>query len=123
MVEQATKSENYRNQWNIGCTLDDQLWYQCLASDRYMVEHRNRMQKTHDERLLWLMLRRGIYDQAPEDRPWDGAVRSMRYSAIMGDRLWSMIETERKRVRVPSFPQLVGTDRIVLGRSFGASSQ
>ena len=79
-----------------------------------MEDYWNRQLKTHNERLLWSLLTRGIYDHAPEDRPWDASTRSMRYSAIMGDRLWAMWESERDRVRIPSFPQLVETDRIVL---------
>jgi len=51
-----------------------------------------------DERVLWSMIRLGILDKEGINKPWDASMRSMRHSAIIGDRLWSMIEAEHTRV-------------------------
>ena len=39
-----------------------------------------------------------IYNWTPEDCPWDGLTRSMRYAAVMGNCLWEMLHLEQQRV-------------------------
>ena len=40
----------------------------------------------------------GVLDMEPEERPTDALTRAIRYSAVMGDRLWAMVQGERLRV-------------------------
>ena len=51
-----------------------------------------------DDQAMYEFLSWGIWDPRPCDRPWDSSTRSIRYSAILADRLWNMIEDERARV-------------------------
>ena len=55
---------------------------------------------THDEHSIVDKIRMGILDLGPEHRSNNALVRSMRYLAVLADRLWSVIETERSRVCV-----------------------
>jgi len=59
-----------------------------------------------DERVLWSMICLGILDKDGINKPWDASTRSMRHSAMIGDRLWSMVEKEQQRV-FSSFPLLL----------------
>jgi len=80
--------------------MDDTLWSLALASGRHVKEVRKPAANTwtHDEQAMWHLLEGGLFDAKVHDKPWDASTRSMRYTAIMGDRLWSMYETERNRV-------------------------
>jgi len=91
-------------------SLDDQLWHQCLATYRRHQEVERAtvaraspdwvgVQQTDDDRVLLRLLDRGISDQSAFDRPFDASTRLMRFAAVMGDRLWSLLERERLRVR------------------------
>ena len=44
-----------------------------------------------DTRVLFHLLYQGLLDQEVMDRPRDGATRVMRYSAVMGEWLWRLI--------------------------------
>jgi len=67
-------------------------------------------------RVLWSMIHLGILDKEGIDKPWDASTRSMRHSAVIGDRLWSMIEKEQQRV-FSSLPLLLTkeTEELFLG--------
>jgi len=91
-------------------SLDDQLWHQCLATYcRHQEVERATgacassdwagVQQTDDDMVLLRLLDRGISDQSAFDRPFDVSMRLMRFAAVMGDRLWSLLERERLRVR------------------------
>jgi hypothetical protein len=95
---------------------NDPYWYRKTAVQEYIADDRiwfwaMGTARIHDERIrggevltsahdiaVQNILRLGIYDWTPEDRPWDGSTRSMRYAAVMGDRLWEMLRLERQRV-------------------------
>ena len=62
-------------------------------------QHRNKDLPYHDKN-FYRLVRRGILDQSAFDRPWDASTRSMRYSAVLGDRLWEMVNFEREKVRI-----------------------
>ena len=38
---------------------------------------------------------RGVLDFEPAERPNDASTWAIRYSAVMGDRLWAMVQGER----------------------------
>jgi len=48
------------------------------------------------------MIRCGVLDHSEEDKVWDSSTRAMRQSAVIGDRLWSLIEKEQEKVRIHS---------------------
>lgn len=56
-----------------------------------------------DDHDLWRLLKMGLEDPRPEDRPMDASTRSMRYAAIVGDRIQSNVEFERARVSNHSY--------------------
>ena len=58
------------------------------------------------------MLRLGLYDWTPEDCPWDGSTRLMRYIAVVGDCLWELLHLERQRVGASICYDLAITDRV-----------
>ena|ERR1700753_3796069 len=79
---------------------DDQIWFWAMGTARIHDEHIQ-----HGEVLLSAndvavqnMIHLGLYDWTAKDRPWDGSTRSMRYAAIMSDRLWELLRLERQRV-------------------------
>jgi len=78
--------------------MDDNLWCQAMSTGQFLDDHRRGQMMNGDERVLWSMIRLGVLDKEGIDKPWDASTRSMRHSAIIGDRLWSMIEAEHTRV-------------------------
>ena len=93
-----------------GLSLDDKLWHQSLvAYCRHQEVKRATgaraspdwvgVQQTDDNQVLLKLLERGITDQSAFDRPFNVLTRSMRFAAVMGDCLWSLLERERLRVR------------------------
>ena len=77
--------------------LDDTLWLRSIYSWQRL-RNEDRGAANHDERDLWHLLKLGLVDPATNDRPYDGAVRSMRHTSVVGDHLWSLIALERQRV-------------------------
>ena len=49
---------------------------------------------------LYHLINVGVRDMDAIDKPWDASTRSMRYTACLGDRLWTMITREQNRVCV-----------------------
>ena len=97
--------EGYCDRWQHDLLFDDQMWYQAMVSSRYLeAHHRGRHRDDpHGQHFYWL-LRRGIVNPSLEDRCNEFTVRSLRYSAIIGERLWAMIEGERARVSLHATP-------------------
>ena len=84
-----------------GGHLDDQLWVLAMSTARYCDEVRRGtggIRSTADDSILWRMIRQGVLDHSDSDKRWDSATRAMRHSAIIGDRLWSLLDQERDRV-------------------------
>jgi len=98
--------------------MDDNLWCQAMSTGQYLEDHQRDQSMNGDERVLWSMIRLGILDKEGIDKPWDASTRSMRHSAVIGDRLWSMVKKEQQRV-FSSLPLLVTkeTEKLFLGWS------
>ena len=47
---------------------------------------------------MYYLLKRGVVDLDQWDRPNNTSIRNLRYTAVVGDCLWGMIEGERLRV-------------------------
>ena len=84
---------------NTELTVNDQTWIGGIAGLRNLERRRNEDMLTSD-RLLFHQLRLGLIDPRPHyDNPKDTATRVMRYSALLVERLWTMVDRERARVR------------------------
>jgi len=89
----------YRMATYDGGYLNDRLWVQAMSTARYMDEvRRGNLRSGPDESILWRMIRCGVLDHSEEDKVWDSSTRAMRQSAVIGDRLWSLIEKEQEKV-------------------------
>jgi hypothetical protein len=70
-----------------------------LMTNRYMTERRGfGVCRPDEERALFHLIEDGIIDASELDNPMPASTRSMRYTAVVADRLWSIIEREKKRV-------------------------
>ena len=88
--------------------MDDQLWHQAISSVRYIEEfHRGVRSEDGSNLHLFNLIRRGLVDPEQEDKMSEATTRAMRYTAIVGERLWAMVEGERARVS-PSTTPLCG---------------
>ena len=89
-----------RLSWVVGCTLDDILWHQALVTLRRLDSDLRPKRKTlpTDQWVLYKLLRHGVVDPRPRDRPVDALMRVMRYSAAITNRLWALLDKETTRV-------------------------
>ena len=97
---------NWRSGWLAGISMDDQLWIQALMVNRHRREEAPIVENSEGTSLRRL-LRMGITDRDPRDRPCHASTRSMRYSATLADRLWTLIEQQTERVRSSLFDSRV----------------
>ena len=83
---------------NAELTVNDQTWIGGIAGLHNLERRRNDEMLTLD-RLLFHQLRLGLIDPRPNyDNPKDMATRAMRYSALLVERLWTMVDREHTRV-------------------------
>ena len=75
--------------------MDDKLWLQMMISAQALYETIP-LTYSADEDILKRLIHLGLKDD--DDKPWDGAVRSMHHLATIGEHLWSMFRHERSRV-------------------------
>ena len=85
----------------ISLVLDDQLF-----GLRILASHCLELQQTYlteeNNRFMFNILNRGIWDQDVMDSPSDGASRGIHYSAVMGEQLWRLISGNTLQVGVLS---------------------
>ena len=103
-------------------SFDDRLWFWAMASAHSRLERSlQRLPFGNDtDPVIQGMISLGIYDWDKVERPFDASTRAMRYTAVLGDRLWSLAKKERERV---SFFLSLVKQRLkegFLGRSLGA---
>ena len=67
-------------------------------TNKYLNDNHRGREEEKDNTFLYYLLKRGVVDLDQWDRPNDTSVRNLRYTAVVGDRLWGMIEGERLRV-------------------------
>ena len=83
---------------NTELTVNDQTWIGGIAGLHNLERRRNEDMPTSG-RLLFHQLRMGLIDPRPNyDNPKDAATRAMRYSALLVERLWTIVDSERARV-------------------------
>ena len=93
---------------------DDRIWFWAMGTARIHDERirRGEVMSSANDVAVQNMIRLGLYDWTAEDRPWDGSTRSMRYAAVVSDRLWELLRLERQRVGAAICYQLSLTDRV-----------
>ncbi|KAF9642541.1 hypothetical protein BDM02DRAFT_3193055 [Thelephora ganbajun] len=86
-----------RHQFALGCSFDNIVWQQAIGVLKN-IDHTHRgQQQNDDESILFSLLQAGLVDHQPFDLPHKWSSRSIRYSAVVADRLWSLYTTEHAR--------------------------
>ena len=94
---------------NTELTVNDQTWIGGIVGLCNLEWRRSKDMPTSDW-LLFHQLRLGLIDPRPHyDNPKDAATRAMRYSALLVERLWTMVDRERARVH-NALPQCLTED-------------
>ena len=94
---------------NTELTVNNQTWLGGIAGLRNLERRRSEDMPTSDQ-LLFHQLRLGLDDPRPNyDNPKDAATRAMRYSALLVECLWTMVDRECARVR-DVHPQCLAED-------------
>ena len=84
---------------NTELTNNDQTWIGGIAGLCNLEQRRSEDMPTSNQ-LLFHQLRLGLIDPRPNyDPPKDVATRAMRYSALLVERMWTMVDRECARVR------------------------
>ena len=97
-VDDLTEYQRYRVEYLGNLVFDDLVWHQSIVSLERLQTFRGGLCADPDDAVFWQLLMRGVLDMEPEERPTDASTRAVRYSAVMGDRLWAMVQGERLRV-------------------------
>ena len=97
-VDDLTEYQRYRVEYLGNLVFDDLVWHQSIVSLERLQTFRGGLRADPDDAVFWQLLMRGVLDMEPEERPTDASTRAVRYSAVMGDRLWAMVQGERLRV-------------------------
>jgi len=100
-VWEMDQMSDWYNHYLGSLSMDDDLWHQSLVAARHNQQRFggvNALPPT-DRNLLYLF-NLGLYDPDDSDGKWAAAIRGMRYAGVIGERLWSLIEMERARVRL-----------------------
>ena len=83
---------------NTELTVNDQTWIGGIAGLCNLEQRRAEDMPTSD-RLLFHQLWLGLIDPRPNyNNPKDAATRVMRYSALLVERMWTMVDRESARV-------------------------
>src|ERR1700753_4143970 len=93
---------------------DDRIWFWAMGTARVHDEHiwRREVLSSANDVAIQNMICLGLYDWTAEARPWDGSTRSIRYAAVVSDRLWELLHLERQRVGASICYDLMITDRV-----------
>ena len=92
-------AEPYRGVILRTCTLDDQLWHQSMVTHCYLRESRRfAAYRSVEAKVLHDLIYQGTADAPMFDNPCPSSTRSMRFAAVVGDRLWAIVEEEQHRV-------------------------
>ena len=94
-VDDLTEYQRYRVEYLGNLVFDDLVWHQSIVSLERLQTFHGGLRADPDDAVFWNLLMRGVLDMEPEERPNDAATRAVRYSAVMGDRLWAMVQGER----------------------------
>lgn len=89
----------YYNVHNPELTLNDQGWTGAIAGNRHLEGRRN-LDMDRSDHILFEMLWSGMTNPRPNvDAPCDASTLAIRYSSVMVERMWSMVDRSNARVR------------------------
>ena len=97
-VDNMTEYQRYCVEYLGNLVFDDLVWHQSIVSLERLQTFRGGLRADPDDAVFWNLLMRGVLDMEPEERPTDASTRAVRYLAVMGDRLWAMVQGESLRV-------------------------
>ena len=86
-------TEDARNVFPFGLVFDDQMFGLSIVASGRLEEDREKHTgpaASPDSTVLF-HLNRGLWDQQLVDAPQEASSRAIRYSAVMGERLWGQI--------------------------------
>ena len=87
----------------IGLVLDDQLFgLRILAS--HHIELQQEYLTEENNRFMFNILNRGLWDQDVMHSPSDATSRGIHYSSVMGEQLWRLISRNTLQVGEPKYP-------------------
>ena len=87
-------TEEARNTFPFGLVFDDQMFGLSIVASGRLEGDREKQTgplAPPDSTVLFHILNRGLWDQQVVDAPQEASSRAIRYSAVMGERLWSHI--------------------------------
>ena len=103
MFRSENPEEDFRNVLDKRLSVDNLVYHGSLvAFHKNQLDHRADDMPLNDTALYHLLNVR-TRDMDTADKPWDALTCSMRYTACLGDRLWTMITREQNRVCVFCF--------------------
>ena len=92
---------------NLDLMNNNQIWTGGITGLQNLERRRGRDFSATD-RVLFNQLRMGFIDPHPNfDPPMDAATRVMRYSAILAEWMWTMVDEECSRVGPATVPLLM----------------
>src|SRR6201992_665169 len=79
---------------------NDRIWFWAMGTARNHDKciRRGEVMSSANDVTVQNMICLGLYDWTPEDHPWDGSTRSMRYATVVSDCLWELLRLEQQRV-------------------------
>ena len=100
MFRSEIPEEDFCNVLKKRLSLDDLVYHGSLVAF-----HKNQLNRRADDMplnntVLYHLINVGVRDMDAINKPWDASTHSMRYTACLGDRLWTMIAREQNRVCV-----------------------
>ena len=87
----------------IGLVLDDQLFGLRILASHCLELQRNYLTEENN-RFMFNILNRGLWDQDIMDSPSNVASRGIQYSAVMGEQLWRLISGNTLQVGELKYP-------------------
>ncbi|KAF9646135.1 hypothetical protein BDM02DRAFT_3130566 [Thelephora ganbajun] len=94
-VTSQVDNEFPRRQYMSGCSFDDIVWQQAIGSLMNQDHSRCGCDMVDDEKVLFDLVLAGLVDPQEFDKPHKWSSHSIRYSAVMADRLWSLYEAKQ----------------------------
>ncbi|KAF9642637.1 hypothetical protein BDM02DRAFT_3192892 [Thelephora ganbajun] len=86
-----------RRQYATGCSFNDVVWQQAIGALKNLDHVHQSKDHGDDEHVLFSLVQVGLLDHQAFDLPHKWSSRSIRYSAVVADCLWTMHVTERAR--------------------------
>ncbi|KAF9642807.1 hypothetical protein BDM02DRAFT_3192647 [Thelephora ganbajun] len=84
-------------QFMSGCSFDNIVWQQAIGALMNQDHSRCTHSLADEEKVLFDLVSAGLINHQEFDEPHKWLLRSIRYSAVVADHLWSLYEAEHKR--------------------------